>query len=119
MKILASIITLLFNLPHSYGFSLPGAPSNNLSTQIKTFPALTAVYATKNDNTGYDNDDEDFSMIMGSNNANLPSTTFGAEAVPEGQRPANEYLDLLNSPLFGWASEQNGDKGLGIRLAVL
>ena len=26
---------------------------------------------------------------------------------------------MFNSPLFGWASEQNGDKGLGIRLAVL
>ena len=49
----------------------------------------------------------------------VPKTSFGAEAVPEGQRPVNEYLDLLRQPLFGWASEESGNKGLLIRLAAV
>mmetsp|Transcript_21219 Transcript_21219/g.31463 ORF Transcript_21219/g.31463 Transcript_21219/m.31463 type:complete len:283 (+) Transcript_21219:93-941(+) len=48
-----------------------------------------------------------------------PETSFGAEAVPEGQRPVNEYLDLLKAPLFGWASEEVGTTGLLTRLAFL
>lgn len=48
-----------------------------------------------------------------------PDTSFGAEAVPEGQRPVNEYLDLLKAPLFGWASEEVGTSGLLTRLALL
>jgi len=48
---------------------------------------------------------------------NLPEkASFGLEAVPELQRPANEYLDLVRSPLFAWASS---DKGLLIRLAAV
>jgi hypothetical protein len=49
----------------------------------------------------------------------LPETSFGAEAVPEGQRPVNEFLDLLRQPLFGWASEETGTTGLVIRLAAV
>jgi hypothetical protein len=49
----------------------------------------------------------------------MPETSFGAEAVPEGQRPVNEYLDLLRQPLFGWASEESGNKGLMIRLLAV
>lgn len=49
----------------------------------------------------------------------VPETSFGAEAVPEGQRPVNEYLDLLRQPLFGWASEESGNKGLLIRLLAV
>ena len=49
----------------------------------------------------------------------MPETSFGAEAVPEGQRPVNEYLDLLRQPLFGWASEESGTKGLLIRLLAV
>ena len=49
-----------------------------------------------------------------------PSTTFGAEAVPEAQRPANEYMELLASPLFGWANrENNPDQALLTRLLAL
>lgn len=48
-----------------------------------------------------------------------PETSFGADAVPEGQRPVNEYLDLLRQPLFGWASEDVGSKGLLIRLLAV
>ncbi|KAI2511993.1 Protein of unknown function (DUF1230) [Fragilaria crotonensis] len=49
----------------------------------------------------------------------LPETSFGAEAVPEGQRPVNEYLDLIRAPLFGWASEDVGNKGLLTRLVTV
>ena len=49
-----------------------------------------------------------------------PQTTFGAEAVPEAQRPANEYMELLTSPLFDWANRTpNGDSELALRLSVL
>ncbi len=49
-----------------------------------------------------------------------PPITFGAEAVPEAQRPANEYMELLSSPLFGWANrEPNGDQALLTRLLIL
>lgn len=50
---------------------------------------------------------------------NVISTTFGAEAVPEGQRPANEYLDLISAPMFDWANRPNGNIGLSLRLGVL
>jgi hypothetical protein len=48
----------------------------------------------------------------------LPSSAFGSEAVPTGQLPANEYLNLITSPLFGWANQQNGDLGLALRLGI-
>jgi hypothetical protein len=45
-----------------------------------------------------------------------PETSFGSEFVPEGQRPVNEYLEILRSPLFDWALT---DGGLRIRLAAV
>lgn len=47
-----------------------------------------------------------------------PKTSFGAEAVPEEQRPVNEYLDVTKAPLFGWANRPTGSLGLLLRLAV-
>lgn len=49
----------------------------------------------------------------------VPETSFGAEAVPEGQRPVNEYLNLMQQPLFDWASEKSGTLGLAIRLFLV
>jgi hypothetical protein len=49
----------------------------------------------------------------------LPETSFGAEVVPEGQRPVNEYLDMKRAPLFGWASNEVGTDGLLQRLAMI
>jgi hypothetical protein len=49
----------------------------------------------------------------------IPETSFGAEAVPEAQRPVNEYLDVTSQPLFGWASNESGSTGLLIRLVIL
>ena len=42
----------------------------------------------------------------------LPETSFGAEVVPEGQRPVNEYMEMRRSPLFEWASNDIGTKGV-------
>jgi hypothetical protein len=44
----------------------------------------------------------------------VPETSFGAEMVPEGQRPVNEYLDVIKSPMFGWASEESGTNGVSL-----
>lgn len=45
--------------------------------------------------------------------------SFGAEVVPEGQRPVNEYLDMKQAPLFGWGSNDVGLKGLVFRLSIV
>ena len=47
-----------------------------------------------------------------------PETAFGAEVVPEGQRPVNEFLDMKRAPLFGWASNEVGLNGLLQRLGL-
>ena len=41
-----------------------------------------------------------------------PETSFGSEVVPEGQRPVNEYLNMKSAPLFDWASQETGTKGV-------
>jgi len=77
-----------------------------------------------------DNNEDDSERVMRSNNIfqddyndsltnSGVTTTFGAEAVPEGQRPANEYLDLISAPFFDWANRPDGSKSLAIRLAII
>ena len=44
--------------------------------------------------------------------------SFGAEVVPEGQRPVNEYIDMKAAPLFGWGSNEVGFEGLLKRLGI-
>ena len=61
-------------------------------------------------------EEEDFENVE---RTNAPSTTFGAEAVPLEQRPANEYLDLISAPFFDWANRPGGSTALGIRLGIL
>jgi hypothetical protein len=48
----------------------------------------------------------------------MPETSFGAEAVPEAQRPVNEFLDVSRQPLFSWAAKESGSQGFFLRLAV-
>jgi len=79
--------------------------------------SLTTFHLANNNNE--DNNDEfDFGAFRrGSDVTDLPEkASFGTESVPELQRPANEYLELVRSPLFAWASS---DKGLLVRLAVV
>ena len=71
------------------------------------------------DEEDYDDDGGEMRFEVRSDSSFRPETsTFGAEAVPEEQRPSNEYLDLIRQPLFGWASQESGDSGLAIRLAA-
>lgn len=60
---------------------------------------------------GYSEDEDDIPL--------RPDTSFGADAVPEEQRPVNEYLDVTSQPMFGWASLESGNKGLMTRLVVV
>eukprot|EP00566_Odontella_aurita_P019786 CAMPEP_0113532756 /NCGR_PEP_ID=MMETSP0015_2-20120614/4232_1 /TAXON_ID=2838 /ORGANISM="Odontella" /LENGTH=296 /DNA_ID=CAMNT_0000431745 /DNA_START=136 /DNA_END=1026 /DNA_ORIENTATION=- /assembly_acc=CAM_ASM_000160 len=76
----------------------------------------TAHHYAASPRGGRMDDDDDFEFQAG---GFKPETSFGAEAVPEAQRPANEYLDLTRSPLFGWADQERGDQGLAIRLGAV
>ena len=71
----------------------------------------------------YDDDDGSGYEIRGENTNGSgpprPETTFGAENVPVEQRPSNEYLNLIQQPTFGWASQESGDAGLVLRLAAV
>lgn len=89
---------------HNQGAAAWGHPSSHqtvIANNKNKNKALFAYY-----------DDDDMKRL-------LPETSFGAEVVPEGQRPVNEYLDLVRAPLFGWASEDVGNKGLMTRLVTL
>jgi len=66
----------------------------------------------------YSSDSEDGYQIRDATNGFRPKATFGAENVPIDQRPSQEYLNLIDQPLFGWASQEVGDAGLAIRLGV-
>jgi hypothetical protein len=59
------------------------------------------------------------SSEQNNNGDDNPLYSFGAEVVPQGQRPVNEYLDMKEAPLFGWGSNEVGLKGLLIRLGIL
>lgn len=46
----------------------------------------------------------------------LPEVSFGAEVVPDGQRPVNEYLDMRQAPLFNWGSNEVGGSGVSFQI---
>uniref|UniRef100_A0A7S2NRE5 DUF1230-domain-containing protein n=1 Tax=Leptocylindrus danicus TaxID=163516 RepID=A0A7S2NRE5_9STRA len=46
------------------------------------------------------------------------SNSFGYEGIPEDQRPATEYFNMRQQPLFNWASEETGTNGLIARLGL-
>ena len=83
-------------------FSVDNVTSNNND------PSTLQQLQLQQDST---NNDEQQQLFQ------APSTTFGAEAVPEAQRPANEYMELLASPLFDWANKN--DFALLARLSIL
>lgn len=96
--------------------------------QVKTvFTGNSVLQAKfKLDNNEYGGDDDDAPIFFKDTNPDSsnasngsPTTTFGAEAVPEEQRPANEYLDLISAPFFDWADKPSGNKELSVRLSVL
>jgi len=73
---------------------------------------------TRKQNTALTSYSSDQRGSQGNNDDNV-LYSFGAEVVPEGQRPVNEYLDMKQAPLFGWGSNEVGLKGLLIRLGVV
>ena len=92
--ILALTVSNAVHLQHVFGF-IP----NSLTVQ----PDTRHIKAS--------NDDQ-FERLV-------PKTSFGSESVPEDQRPVNEYLDVLRQPMFDWASNEVGTKGLALRLAIV
>eukprot|EP00804_Cyclotella_cryptica_P000139 CCRYP_019700-RA/>CCRYP_019700-RA protein AED:0.45 eAED:0.45 QI:0/-1/0/1/-1/1/1/0/290 len=66
-----------------------------------------------------DDESEGYEIRSQSTTSRPETTTFGAENVPIDQRPSNEYLNLIRQPTFGWASQENGDIGLTLRLGIV
>ena len=87
--------------------------TNYLNQRIASSTILHESLDDTDDSSGYE--------IRAKNTSSRPQqqTTFGAENVPVDQRPSNEYLNLIQQPTFNWASQDSGDIGLGIRLAVI
>jgi hypothetical protein len=84
----------------------------------RPYTRVVALSNTKNRNSDWIDDiDESSSFTMTSFERLRPETSFGSETVPEGQRPINEYLEMMRAPLFGWAT--TGNLGLLIRIGIL
>jgi len=105
--------------PAAFRARVPAAPSAPRRRSGAAAPSPTPTTARR-----YSDDDGGYEIRSGSGSGagpegGAPRTTFGAENVPVDQRPSNEYLNLINAPTFGWASEENGDGGLLLRLAAM
>lgn len=70
-------------------------------------------------NMAWNNNNEESSTSISSASEFIPETSFGSDVVPDGQKPVNEYLDLIRSPMFGWAGQKTGTTGLVIRLIAV
>lgn len=88
------------------------------TTNSRTFQRKHSLITRYERKFKIDRDRDDDEGLMESA-TNEQFTAFGAEAVPEGQRPANEYINLISSPLFDWANRPSGDSGLAKRLGIL
>jgi len=108
----AFVSTLLPHFQCAYCFQQPTLSRINRKEFSCSPSGLDAKFKFRLDN---DEDDEQQRVDV----YDTPRVTFGAEAVPEDQRPANEYLDLISAPLFDWADENAGSKGLLLRLGGL
>lgn len=78
--------------------------------QRKPFATTTTVFYQQGETKNTD-EEERFDAV-------IPETSFGAEAVPESQRPVNEFLDISRQPLFDWAALDSGNQGFFLRLAI-
>jgi hypothetical protein len=102
-----------------HGFS----HSSSIATAAAATTTVTTIMASLKATGGNRNQEQMKSttivLYASENEEFMPETSFGAEVVPEGQRPVNEYLDMKRSPLFDWASNEVGTKGLLIRLSIV
>ena len=90
VRLFLFLAVLINILPHIVAFQ---RPAHLHVSRIKAFEGTGALLA---------NEKEDY----------LPEVSFGAEVVPDGQRPVNEYQDMMNAPLFGWGSNDVGVQGV-------
>ncbi len=90
-SLLVSIVSFVVALRPTHGF-----------VQQRTLQCTGHATIHGNRHVRFANERDDF----------IPETSFGAEVVPEGQRPVNEYLEMRRSPLFEWASNQVGTNGV-------
>lgn len=100
MKVNRGAILLSLALTGTHGFSGPSTVSTKSLATTQKSCRNTFLCAEK---------EETYEALR-------PETSFGAEAVPEAQRPVNEYLDVTRQPLFGWAS--TGTQGFLTRLVI-
>lgn len=96
----------------------PSAPRHSQPRSVVGAGSYPTALRYSDDNSGQ-NGGEGYEIRSGPGKDGGPRTTFGAENVPVDQRPSNEYLNLINAPTFGWASQECGDGGLALRLAVM
>lgn len=111
-RLIASYLLALTATAAAVSAFQPMTPLSSRQQRIGSSKVL--LHESYSDDDGYE--------IRGETTANgirRPQTTFGAENVPVEQRPSNEYLNLIGQPTFNWASQESGDSGLGIRLAVV
>mmetsp|Transcript_17588 Transcript_17588/g.43885 ORF Transcript_17588/g.43885 Transcript_17588/m.43885 type:complete len:279 (+) Transcript_17588:101-937(+) len=104
MKRAAAIVTLLLGCSNNFSNGLIANSGARTRSLAPAFESSTTALASSNEKQGNDDD------VLYS---------FGAEVVPEGQRPVNEYLDMKRAPLFGWGSNDVGLDGLLIRLGIV
>ena len=126
-----AILATYSNYPTTNAFLSPTTPLNShssikLTSDVSSWSNCKKAFRNNSPSSfsvlkAYEDDDEDgyeINSTNGSSTQQISSTSFGADNVPVEQRPSNEYLNLISQPLFGWASQEIGDQGLGIRLAV-
>jgi len=89
-------------------------PSSHAAVSARRSSSSTIRYSDDSDSAGYEIRAENRNSRQ-----QIETTSFGAENVPVDQRPSNEYLNLIQQPTFGWASQDSGDIGLSVRLAIL
>ena len=105
MKSKIAVITLLLGCSQVSNGLITGSQSR---TRSLTHDIITSSAASSESKTTLASSKEDDVLY-----------SFGAEVVPEGQRPVNEYLDMKRAPLFGWGSNEVGIEGLLKRLGVV
>jgi len=123
MRFTTSILVIYLSNSVSDAFSSNTLQTGNLPVYQSSYYSGSVSSSQLNIfDRGYDDEDDDGDWTVTLKKATktkAPKRTFGSENVPDGQIPANEYLDLVSSPMFDWASEEKGNVGLTLRLGVV
>ena len=113
-----TLITLLLACFHdvSHGLIVQQQLQQQYRGGISSQGFVKTISITTSTNTALRSSSSSEQSKSGDDN---PLYSFGAEVVPQGQRPVNEYLDMKEAPLFGWGKNEVGLTGLLIRLGIL